>query len=103
MWETIGPYGGRPDGQGAVLGRGLVERRGAGADEYVLGVTPTSPGFATFTVEPHTDDSAPAEGDVPTPHGMIHVAWAQTDRNLVLHVDAPPGTEVVYSWRARRG
>ena len=36
---------------------------------------------------------ASAEGDVPTPHGMIHVAWAQTERNLVLHVDAPTGTE----------
>jgi hypothetical protein len=58
----------------------------------VLGVNPTSPGFATFTVSPHPDAIETAEGDVPTPHGPIHVSWRQTDDDLILQVDAPPGT-----------
>ena len=59
--------------------------------EYVLGVVPTSPGFATFTVGPHPGDLNYAEGDVPTPHGLIHVAWKATGGALALGVSAPPG------------
>ncbi|HEY3709825.1 MAG TPA: alpha-L-rhamnosidase C-terminal domain-containing protein, partial [Amycolatopsis sp.] len=41
----------------------------------LLGVTPASPGFATFTVEPHPGPVAWARGQVPTPHGPITVSW----------------------------
>jgi hypothetical protein len=34
---------------------------------------------------------------------MIHVAWAQTERDLVLHVDAPDGTQWQHPSRDRRG
>ena len=94
MWETIGPYGGRPT-EGAVLDAGWSSGAAPALTKLRPGGSPTSPGFATFTVRPHTDGLGAAEGDVPTPHGMIHVAWAQTARDLVLHVDAPTGTEWV--------
>jgi hypothetical protein len=103
MWETIGPYGGRPTDKEPSWDAGWSSGAAPALTKYVLGVSPTSPGFATFTVEPHTNDLAAAEGDVPTPHGMIHVAWAQTERNLMLHVDAPDGTQWQHPRGDRRG
>jgi alpha-L-rhamnosidase len=40
---------------------------------YFLGVTPTSPGFATYDVKPNLGGLDWIEGDVPTPWGRIHV------------------------------
>ena len=47
---------------------------------YVLGVQPTSPGFATFTVTPHPSGLTSAPGVVPTPHGPIRVSWSTVPR-----------------------
>ncbi|HEY3707945.1 MAG TPA: alpha-L-rhamnosidase C-terminal domain-containing protein, partial [Amycolatopsis sp.] len=58
----------------------------------LLGVTPASPGFATFTVEPHPGPVAWARGQVPTPHGPITVSWQKTGSSITLTVTAPPGT-----------
>ena len=41
--------------------------------KYYLGVRPTKPGYEEYVVEPHLGDLDWMEGDVPTPHGMIHV------------------------------
>ena len=41
--------------------------------ENVLGVRPTSAGFATVEIAPQLGDLQWAEGDVPTPSGVIHV------------------------------
>ena len=59
---------------------------------YALGVTPTAPGFGSYLARPHPGDLKWARGAVPTPHGPIHVYWAQTDRRLTLQVSAPAGT-----------
>jgi hypothetical protein len=99
MWETIGPYGGRPTDGNPSYDAGWSSGAAPSLTQYVLGVQPTSPGFATFTVTPHTDTLAWAEGDVPTPHGLIHVYWAQTARRLTLRVTAPQGT----TWENRPG
>ena len=48
--------------------------------KYYLGVRPTKPGYAEFVVEPHLGDLDWIKGDVPTPHGMIHV---EIDRHQV--------------------
>jgi len=40
---------------------------------YYLGVEPTSPGYATYDVKPDAADLAWMKGDVPTPHGRVHV------------------------------
>ena len=41
--------------------------------KYYLGVRPTKPGYKEFEVRPALGDLDWMEGDVPTPHGMIHV------------------------------
>jgi hypothetical protein len=92
MWETIGPYGGKPTDQHPSFDAGWSSGAAAALTGYVLGVKPTSPGFATFTVFPHTGDLARISGDVPTPHGMIHVEWRAGRPAPSLIVKAPPGT-----------
>jgi hypothetical protein len=63
--------------------------------QYVLGVAPASPGFATFTVKVHANDLWWANGDVPTPHGSIHVGWQRFGAAVLVRVTAPPGTKLV--------
>ena len=41
--------------------------------KYYLGVRPTKPGYAEFEIRPSLGDLDWLQGDVPTPHGMIHV------------------------------
>ena len=41
--------------------------------KYYLGVRPTKPGYAEFEIRPALGDLDWLKGDVPTPHGMIHV------------------------------
>jgi hypothetical protein len=92
MWETIGPYGGPPTDQHPSYDSGWSSGAAPALTQYVLGVEPTSPGFATFTVTPHPDDLTWAEGDVPTPHGPIHVSWRRFGDAVLLRVTAPRGT-----------
>ena len=42
--------------------------------KYYLGVQPTKPGYEEYEVRPVLGDLEWMEGDVPTPHGMIHVS-----------------------------
>ena len=41
--------------------------------KYYLGVRPTKPGYAEYEIRPSLGDLDWIKGDVPTPHGMIHV------------------------------
>ena len=41
--------------------------------KYYLGVRPTKPGYEEFEIRPSLGDLDWLQGDVPTPHGMIHV------------------------------
>jgi hypothetical protein len=96
-WETIGPFGGSPTDQHPSWDAGWSSGAAPALSEYVLGVQSTSPGFATFTVTPHTGLSEggiqSASGIVPTPRGDIRVTWLQDGRGgLDLKVSAPPGT-----------
>jgi alpha-L-rhamnosidase len=43
--------------------------------KYILGIQPTSGGFATFDVRPETDGLTFAEGAVPTVKGLITTRW----------------------------
>jgi hypothetical protein len=92
MWETIGPYGGPPTDDHPSYDSGWSSGGAPALTEYVLGVQPASPGFATFTVKPHANDLKWAEGDVPTPHGPIHVQWRKVGASVFLRVTAPSGT-----------
>lgn len=58
----------------------------------VLGVAPTSAGFADYAVTPHPGDLTWAQGRVPTPHGAISASWRTAGSGTTLTVDAPAGT-----------
>lgn len=62
----------------------------------ILGVQPTQPGFSEFKLAPQPGDLIEAKGNVPTPHGLIHVAWhCISPGNLKVVVDVPAGTKAV--------
>jgi hypothetical protein len=58
----------------------------------ILGVRPTKPGFAEFTVEPKPCDLTWAEGVVPSPAGDIPVRWEKRGKTLTLTLTVPEGT-----------
>lgn len=58
----------------------------------MLGVEPTTPGFAAYDVVPHPGDLTWANGTVPTPSGNIVVGWTKTSTVLTVNVQAPSGT-----------
>lgn len=77
-WELIAPYGGGPTDQRLGGGWDIGWSTGATSvlTQYVLGVRPTSPGYATYVVDPHPGGNiAWAKGDVVTPRGLLHVEW----------------------------
>lgn len=92
VWETIDATTGAPAGPNPSWDHGWSSGAAPAISEYVLGVEPTSPGFATFTVTPHPGTLRWASGAVPTPRGAIEVSWTDLDHALRLHVTAPPGT-----------
>jgi len=61
---------------------------------YVLGIRPGTPGFATWVVQPQTGDLRFAQGQAPTPHGVIVSRWARGDgdRSFALTARGPAGT-----------
>jgi hypothetical protein len=90
MWETIGPDGGPPfDPTGPSWSHGWSSGAAPALTEYVLGVMPTTPGYATAAVHPHVADLAWARGDVPTPRGRIQVEWAWVRGRLSATVASP--------------
>ena len=61
--------------------------------KYYLGVKPTKPGYQEYEVHPSLGDLDWLQGDVPTPHGMIHVSM---DRHQVtVHATEGQGTLIV--------
>ncbi|HEY1738677.1 MAG TPA: family 78 glycoside hydrolase catalytic domain, partial [Acidimicrobiia bacterium] len=58
----------------------------------LLGVTPTSGAYATFTVQPPSAGLDGARGTVPTPNGPISVQWSRTSKVLTIDVTVPDST-----------
>ena len=92
VWETINAVSGGPEGSRPSWDHGWSAGAAPALTTYVLGVEPTSPGFATFTVAPHAAGLTEAAGVVPTPHGTIRVSWVRHGGELSLRVRAPRGT-----------
>ena len=69
---------------GRPYGKSLCHARGASPiyllGKYYLGVRPTKPGYKEFEIRPSLGDLEWMKGDVPTPHGMIHI---EMDRHQV--------------------
>jgi len=61
---------------------------------YVLGVVPTAPGFARVRIRPHACGLKWARGAVPTPRGIITVAWKRVNGRMELEYDVPVSIEV---------
>lgn len=55
----------------------------------LLGVTPTSGAYATFTVQPPNAGLDHASGTVPTPNGPISVQWSRTSKGVTVVVTVP--------------
>jgi hypothetical protein len=61
--------------------------------KYILGIQPTSGGFATFDVRPETGGLTFAEGAVPTVKGLITTRWEKGSAgNFSLNVNVPANT-----------
>ncbi|HTV43050.1 MAG TPA: alpha-L-rhamnosidase N-terminal domain-containing protein [Candidatus Sulfotelmatobacter sp.] len=61
--------------------------------KYILGIQPTSGGFATFDVRPETGGLTFAEGAVPTVKGLITTRWEKgNDGSFSMAVDVPANT-----------
>ncbi len=60
----------------------------------ILGVRPVSPGFRTVEVRPIPVGLDHAQGTVPTPQGLLEIAWTAEDGVLSVSVAHPEGMEV---------
>jgi hypothetical protein len=60
--------------------------------EQVLGVTPTGPGYATWSIKPHVGGLPWAKGTVPTRHGNIVTSWSSDPGVFKLNAQTPAGT-----------
>ncbi|WUI02463.1 hypothetical protein OHR68_11875 [Spirillospora sp. NBC_00431] len=93
LWENVSPSGAPQLGSYTSLSHGWAAAPTSFLTNQVLGVTPTSGGFGTFTVLPHPAGGPRwAQGRVPTPHGAITAGWRRAGKTFTLRVAAPRGT-----------
>ena len=60
--------------------------------QIVLGVRPTSPGWATVRIAPTPETLEFARGAVPTPHGLLRVEWEKGGEDqLAVRIEVPDG------------
>ncbi len=96
MWETIGAGGKAPAGVDGSWDHGWSSGAAPALTNEVLGVTPATPGFGSFTAAPHPANLTSARGTVPTPHGTITFSWTRAAATFSAKVDSPvPGTITV--------
>ena len=93
LWENVSPAGAPQLGAYTSLSHGWATGPTAYLTNQVLGVTPATGGFQTFSVLPHPIPGLTwAEGRVPTPHGAITAGWRRDGAGFTLRVTAPAGT-----------
>jgi hypothetical protein len=90
-WEGIGAGGSLYQGGFTSAAHGWSTGVLPALTNGLLGVTPTGPGFSTWTLRPQPGGVQWAQGEVPTPHGPIKVSWEQGS-TLRLTVEVPRGT-----------
>jgi len=93
FWEKVSTAGTPQIGQFESLAHGWASGPTVTLTTQVLGVTPTSAGFATYSVIPHPGDLSWAQGRVPTPHGAVSVSWQSRPRSFGMTIKAPAGTQ----------
>ena len=87
-WEGIGPDGTPYEGAFTSMAHGWSTGVLPALTNELLGVTPTSAGFATWTVVPHPGTVTWASGQVTTPHGPLSVQWQVADATASRHAPA---------------
>jgi len=94
MWELVNNDGTPGFGSFTSLSHGWASTPTSALSGYLLGIQPVTPGYATWLVQPHPGDLAWAQGQAPTPHGAVQVAWAgqRGASQFSMSVTAPPGT-----------
>ena len=95
MWENIAGSDGTPGlGSSTSLSHGWSTTPTSALSGYVLGIQPVTAGYGTWSVQPHPGDLSWAEGQAPTPHGPVQVAWAGENgaNQFAMNVTAPSGT-----------
>jgi hypothetical protein len=93
LWETVSPSGGLGLGSYTSMAHGWGTGPTAYLTNQLLGVTPTSGGFATFQVAPRPAGGVTwAQGTVPTPQGPIQAGWHQKGQSFQVAVTAPAGS-----------
>jgi len=83
------------DGKGyyVSLSHGWASGPTAWMMDNVLGITPEEPGFSRTLIRPDLLDLDSAQGDVPSPHGPIHVELKKTNGKVIATLDLPEGTQ----------
>jgi len=90
FWETLNQDGRPALGLVTSLCHGWAAGPTAELSKYVLGATPSVPGWREFTVAPQTLGLRSAAGKVPTLHGAIEIEWRfDEDDLLTMSVEAP--------------
>ncbi len=95
-WEMFDPSW--PEGMKAALDKviylSLSHGWSSGPTSYltetVLGVRPTGAGFSTVEIRPELGDLTWAEGNVPTPSGLIHIRVERKKDRQTVVVKLPP-------------
>ncbi len=60
--------------------------------QEILSVKPAAPGFAKILIEPRPTGLTWAKGNVPTPHGVVKIAWQHQAEEFQIEIDLPKGT-----------
>jgi alpha-L-rhamnosidase len=59
--------------------------------KYLMGIDPRKPGYATVAVKPQPPKGiTTCQGAVPTPRGLLRVAWQQKGRSRNVQMECPP-------------
>ena len=101
-WEGIGAGGSMYEGGFTSAAHGWSTGVLPALTNDLLGATPTSPGFATWTVAPHPGTVTWARGQLPTPHGPLQVSAGHGRAGFTLTVVAPRGTSGTVTLPGRR-
>ena len=91
-WEHVQPNGTPNVAQFSSLAHGWASSPTVSLTQGVLGLSPTSGGYATWTARPTPGSLVWAEGTVPTPHGDLAASWRHDRSGFAVQLTAPAGT-----------
>ena len=69
---------------------------------YILGIRPTSGGFATTAITPHLGNLRWVAGRIPTPHGAIVLRASQDSNGEDVTVHLPTGVRAIVGVKGRQ-